>query len=90
MFTNPRRQAAEISMRKERSKMPGSMKPKKNKERGKLFMRLMSYIFKNYGLACVVVVICIFITALSSVQGTMFMQTPVSYTHLTLPTILLV
>ena len=35
----------------------------------------MSYIFKNYGLACVVVVICIFITALSSVQGTMFMQT---------------
>ena len=75
MFTNPRRQAAEISMRKERSKMPGSMKPKKTKEPGKLFMRLMSYIFKNYGLACVVVVICIFITALSSVQGTMFMQT---------------
>ena len=75
MFTNPRRQAAEISMRKERSKMPGPMKPKKTKEPGKLFMRLMSYIFKNYGLACVVVVICIFITALSSVQGTMFMQT---------------
>ena len=37
MFTNPRRQAAEISMRKERSKMPGSMKPKKTKEPGKLF-----------------------------------------------------
>ena len=75
MFTNPRRQAVEILMRKERSKMPGPMKPKKTKEPGKLFMRLMSYIFKNYGLACVVVVICIFITALSSVQGTMFMQT---------------
>ena len=75
MFTNPRRQAVEILMRKERSKMPEPMKPKKTKEPGKLFMRLMSYIFKNYGLACVVVVICIFITALSSVQGTMFMQT---------------
>lgn len=45
------------------------------KEPGKLFTRLMSYIFKNYGLACVVVVICILITALSSIQGTMFMQT---------------
>lgn len=45
------------------------------KEPGKLFTRLMSYIFNNYGLACVVVVICILITALSSIQGTMFMQT---------------
>lgn len=50
-------------------------KPKGVEQPGKLFRRLMSYIFKNYGFACVVVVICIVITALSSVQGTMFMQT---------------
>lgn len=50
-------------------------KPKGVEQPGKLFRRLMSYIFKDYGFACVVVVICIVITALSSVQGTMFMQT---------------
>lgn len=50
-------------------------KPKGVEQPGKLFRRLMSYIFKNFGFACVVVVICIVITALSSVQGTMFMQT---------------
>lgn len=32
-------------------------------------------IFKNYGFACIVVVICLFITVFSSVQGTLFMQT---------------
>ena len=42
---------------------------------GKLLLRLLSYIFKNYGFACIVVVICLFITVFSSVQGTLFMQT---------------
>ena len=41
----------------------------------KLLLRLLSYIFKNYGFACIVVVICLFITVFSSVQGTLFMQT---------------
>ena len=51
------------------------MEKRKNKDSGKVFMRLMQYILKSYRIACVVVVICIFITALSSIQGTMFMQT---------------
>lgn len=38
-------------------------------------MRLLSYIMKNYAVHCVIVVICIFITVLASVQGTWFMQT---------------
>ena len=41
----------------------------------KLFMRLLSYIMKNYAVHCVIVMICIFITVLASVQGTWFMQT---------------
>ena len=45
------------------------------KNPGKLFMRLLSYIMKNYAVHCVIVVICIFITVLASVQGTWFMQT---------------
>ena len=45
------------------------------KDPGKLLLRLLSYIFKNYGFACIVVVICLFITVFSSVQGTLFMQT---------------
>ena len=42
---------------------------------GKLFMRLLAYIMKNYAVHCILVVICIFITVLASVQGTWFMQT---------------
>ena len=33
------------------------------------------YIMKNYAVHCILVVICIFITVLASVQGTWFMQT---------------
>lgn len=47
----------------------------KLKNPGKLFMRLLRYILKNYAVHCVIVVICIFITVLASVQGTLFMQT---------------
>ena len=47
----------------------------KVKNPGKLLMRLLAYIFKNYGFACIIVVICLFINVFSSVQGTLFMQT---------------
>ena len=42
---------------------------------GKLFKRLMGYIFKNYLPHVIIVIICIFIGVLASVQGTLFMQT---------------
>ena len=42
---------------------------------GKLLMRLLSYIFKYYGFACIIVVICLFVSVFSNVQGTLFMQT---------------
>ena len=58
---------------------PGGRGPKdprpKVENPGKLFMRLLAYIMKNYAVHCILVVICIFITALASVQGTWFMQT---------------
>ena len=37
--------------------------------------RLLGYVLKRYWLACAFVVICIFISVLANVQGTMFMQT---------------
>ena len=42
---------------------------------GKLFARIMKEILKNYAPHCVIVLICIFISVLASVQGTMFMKT---------------
>ncbi len=42
---------------------------------GKLLMRLLRYIGKNYAIQCVIVVICIFLTVFSSIQGTKFIQT---------------
>ena len=58
---------------------PGGRGPRgprpKVKNPGKLFARLMRYILKNYAIHCLIVVICIFITVLASVQGTLFMQT---------------
>ena len=58
---------------------PGGRGPKdprpKVENPGKLFMRLLAYIMKNYAVHCILVVICIFITVLASVQGTWFMQT---------------
>ena len=54
----------------------GPMGPKpKIKNPGKLFMRLMKYILQNYTLHCIVVVVCIIVSVLASVQGTMFTQT---------------
>lgn len=45
------------------------------KNPGKLFKRLMGFVFKKYGIQCILVVICIIISVLSNIQGTMFMQT---------------
>lgn len=58
---------------------PGGRGPKgprpKVENPGRLFMRLLAYIMKNYTVHCILVVICIFITVLASVQGTWFIQT---------------
>lgn len=54
----------------------GPMGPKPKIENpGKLFKRLMAYVFKNYLPHVIVVVICIFLSVFASIQGTMFMQT---------------
>lgn len=42
---------------------------------GKLFIRLLKYVFKDYAILCVLVVVCIFLSVLANVQGTFFMQT---------------
>ncbi len=42
---------------------------------GKLFKRVMGYTLKDYGICWVIVVICIFVSVYSSLQGTMFMRT---------------
>lgn len=56
--------------------MPGPRGPRgpkpKIKNPGKLFARLMGFIFKKYLPACIIVVICIFVSVLAHVQGTMF------------------
>ena len=57
---------------------PGGRGPRgprpKVKNPGKLFARVMGYVTKRYSLHIVLVIICIFTTALSTVQGTNFMQ----------------
>ncbi|MBQ6788127.1 MAG: ABC transporter ATP-binding protein [Lachnospiraceae bacterium] len=54
----------------------GPMGPKPKIENpGKLFKRLMAYVFQNYLPHVIVVVICIFLSVFASIQGTMFMQT---------------
>ena len=56
--------------------MPGPGGPRgpkpKIKNPGKLFARLMGFIFRKYLPACIIVVICIFVSVLANVQGTMF------------------
>ena len=58
--------------------MPGPHGPRgpkpKIKNPGKLFTRLMRFILNKYWLQCLIVVICIFISVLANVQGTLFMQ----------------
>ena len=42
---------------------------------GKLFKRIMGYVFKYYPIHMIIVVLCIFTTVFSSVQGTLFTKT---------------
>ncbi len=59
-----------------RSKAGTPMKsPTKNKNAAKIFRRLMAYIFKSYKFHLIFVAICILISVLANVQGTLFMQT---------------
>jgi ATP-binding cassette subfamily B protein len=85
---NPRPQAAEILTRRRVNDMaqqakvvkmgPGGRargpRPKIDHP-GKLLKRLFSYLFKNYAIHLIIVVVCIFISVLANVQGTMFTKT---------------
>jgi len=42
---------------------------------GKVFLRLMKYVMKNYGIHFAIVFLCIIISVLASVQGTLFQRT---------------
>ena len=54
----------------------GSMGPRPKLDNpGKLLKRLMQYVMKRYGFAYGFVIVCIFVSVLANVQGTMFMQT---------------
>ncbi len=42
---------------------------------GKVFMRVIQYVMKNYAVHFAIVVICIIVNVLANVQGTLFLQT---------------
>ncbi len=42
---------------------------------GKTFKRLIGYVMKHYAAACVIVAVCIVVSVLANVQGTLFIQT---------------
>lgn len=42
---------------------------------GKLFSRLMKYVFQFYGIQMILVIVCIFVSVLANVQGTLFTRT---------------
>lgn len=44
------------------------------KNPGKLFLRLMKYVFKKYGVHYVIVIVLILVSVLCNVQGTLFMR----------------
>jgi ATP-binding cassette subfamily B protein len=56
------------------ARTPRGMKPTVENP-GKIFKRLMSYIFKYYGFRMILVFIFIFVGVLANLQGTMFMKT---------------
>ena len=59
-----------------RSKAGASMRGSvQNKNTGKIFKRLMAYIFQSYKYHLIFVAVCILISVLANVQGTLFMQT---------------
>lgn len=53
---------------------PRGMKPTVDNPM-KVFGRIMKYVFKNYLPHCIIVFICIIVSAYASAQGTMFMRT---------------
>lgn len=55
--------------------MSRRVKGKRPENPGKLLKRLMGVLMKLYGVQIVIVVICIVISVIANVQGTMFMQT---------------
>ncbi len=54
---------------------PRGVKGPKIENPGKLLARLMGYLFRYYGIHIILVVICIFVSVLANVQGTMFTKT---------------
>ena len=56
--------------------MPRPMGKPQNKVKnpGKLLMRLMNYIFRDYKFHCIAVFILIFVGVIANVQGTMFIR----------------
>ena len=62
------------SLKKEKEKKGLMMPGKKIEHPGKLFVRLMKYVLKNYTFSSVVVVVCIIVSVLANVQGTMFIR----------------
>ncbi len=66
---------------------PRGMKPQV-KNPGKIMKRVMQYVFSRYGVRMVIVFLCIIISVVANLQGTMFMQvliddyiTPMVETH---------
>lgn len=52
---------------------PRGLKPRVENP-GKLMGRLLKYVGKNYGIHLVIVAVCIFVSVIANVQGTMFMK----------------
>ena len=68
-----RRQVSKMAGGNMHGKAPRGVRPKIQNP-GKIFKRLMSYVFRNFGGQFVLVVILIFAGVLANVQGTMFMK----------------
>ena len=65
---------AEKKVEKGKEKKGPMMPGKKIEHPGKLFVHLMKYVLKNYTFSSVVVVVCIIVSVLANVQGTMFIR----------------
>ena len=57
------------------NRQPRGVKGPKIENPGKLLARLMGYLFQYYGIHMIIVVVCIFVSVLANVQGTMFTKT---------------
>lgn len=63
-----------MAQQEKKMDMPMGKSPK-NKNAGKTFRRLMAYVCKSYKFHLLFVAVCILVSVLCNVQGTMFMQT---------------